>query len=106
MHQLLCAERLRLHKFGLGVQRGVGAPELVQIHVALRLLLAPTVLFDKFLKFFDRVDHVNASASVEASRFQNPNILPDEVAHRHDETTRLLREMLNAWPIFCRVPRH
>ena len=47
---------------------------------------------------------MNSFASVKASGFQDPHILPYEVTHRHDETTRAIGESLHSHLVSLRVP--
>ena len=53
-----------------------------------QLLLTSAVLFDQFFQLRDRVDHMDALTAVEACRLEDPNVLPNEVAHGHDQTGR------------------
>ena len=38
---------------------------------------------------------MDALAAIECGRFKDPDVLSDEVAHRHDEAARARRELLH-----------
>ena len=92
-HHLLGVQGLRLEEFGGGVERG-GVGEQTAA-CPCDCLLASTVLFDQSLQLFDAVHNVNAFAAIETCGFEDPDVLPDEVAHGHDEATGPRCELLD-----------